>query len=78
MREGGTGEWRNGDVGVWENVISAADECVDDGDCSNQGSCVDLQGVSLPRRQCFCDAGYYGSKCDRGTCTVVVGVVHVA
>jgi hypothetical protein len=24
-------------------------------------------GTSRPRKQCFCDAGYFGDKCEKGT-----------
>ena len=39
---------------------------MDASDCSNNGECVDLMGISIPRKQCFCDAGYFGENCEKG------------
>lgn len=40
-----------------------SDECVSDDDCGNQGKCVDIQGSAMPRRQCFCNFGWFGTNC---------------
>uniref|UniRef100_A0A182FFV1 DOMON domain-containing protein n=1 Tax=Anopheles albimanus TaxID=7167 RepID=A0A182FFV1_ANOAL len=41
------------------------DECVSNQDCGIQGTCVDLGGTSLPRRQCYCRLGWYGAGCNK-------------
>lgn len=40
-----------------------SDECLNDEDCGIQGKCIDLQGTSLPRRQCYCNFGWFGPNC---------------
>lgn len=40
-----------------------SDECISDDDCGNQGKCIDLQGSAMPRRQCFCNFGWFGPNC---------------
>lgn len=50
-----------------------ADECMDDSDCGNKGSCIDIMATKFPRRQCFCNPGWFGESCSQGkihTCTV--------
>ena len=39
------------------------DECVDASDCNNQGSCIDIKATKFPRRQCFCNPGWFGEGC---------------
>uniref|UniRef100_A0AAG5DA54 Microtubule-associated protein tau n=1 Tax=Anopheles atroparvus TaxID=41427 RepID=A0AAG5DA54_ANOAO len=41
------------------------DECVSNQDCGIQGTCVDLGGTSLPRRQCYCRLGWFGPGCSK-------------
>uniref|UniRef100_A0A182VH71 DOMON domain-containing protein n=1 Tax=Anopheles merus TaxID=30066 RepID=A0A182VH71_ANOME len=41
------------------------DECVTNQDCGIQGTCVDLGGTSLPRRQCYCRLGWFGPGCNK-------------
>lgn len=41
------------------------DECISDDDCGQQGKCIDLQGTSLPRRQCYCNFGWNGPHCNK-------------
>uniref|UniRef100_T1JI04 EGF-like domain-containing protein n=1 Tax=Strigamia maritima TaxID=126957 RepID=T1JI04_STRMM len=41
------------------------DECLVDSDCGFHGHCVDLGGTTYPRRQCYCDAGWFGLRCDK-------------
>ena len=54
-----------------------SDECEDDSDCNSHGSCIDLESISSPRKQCFCDAGWFGLKCAQGKyqfqhCTIII------
>lgn len=44
------------------------DECVNDQDCGNQGKCVDINGSTLPRRQCYCNLGWFGPGCNKSKC----------
>ena len=46
-----------------------SDECENERDCSNHGACIDIQATSFPRRQCFCDPGWFGERCSRGKFT---------
>jgi hypothetical protein len=39
-------------------------ECETDSDCNNMGTCVDIQGTSLPRKQCFCKPGRFSTNCE--------------
>ena len=41
------------------------DECVEDQDCGRHGRCVDLDATSAPRRQCFCQMGWFGPDCTK-------------
>ncbi|XP_023033743.1 uncharacterized protein LOC6638494 isoform X6 [Drosophila willistoni] len=41
------------------------DECTSNADCGVQGKCIDLAGTSLPRRQCYCNYGWYGLGCQK-------------
>lgn len=47
------------------------DECVSDDDCGNQGKCIDLQGSSMPRRQCFCNFGWFGPNCAKSEYSMI-------
>lgn len=51
-----------------------SDECVSNDDCGNQGKCIDLQGSSMPRRQCFCNFGWFGPNCAKSKffCSMVL------
>ena len=42
------------------------DECDKDKDCGIRGRCVDVDATSFPRKQCFCEAGYFGDGCKLG------------
>ena len=42
------------------------DECVDESDCNNHGSCIDIQSTTHPSKQCFCDPGWFGHSCSQG------------
>lgn len=39
------------------------DECSRNQDCGVQGKCIDLQGTSVPGKQCYCNYGWYGADC---------------
>lgn len=39
------------------------DECAEDGDCGLHGKCFDIEATSSPRKQCFCEAGWFGPLC---------------
>uniref|UniRef100_A0A1B0CTC1 Putative drebrin n=1 Tax=Lutzomyia longipalpis TaxID=7200 RepID=A0A1B0CTC1_LUTLO len=41
------------------------DECVTDQDCGAHGKCINLDGTSLPRRQCYCNFGWFGPGCNK-------------
>lgn len=40
-------------------------ECTVDKDCGLQGKCVDLNGTSLPKKQCYCNLGWSGPGCNK-------------
>lgn len=37
-------------------------------DCGAQGKCVDTEGTALPRRQCYCNLGWFGPGCNKSAC----------
>lgn len=39
------------------------EECVDDADCGILGTCVDHGGTTVPTKQCYCNAGWFGPGC---------------
>lgn len=39
------------------------DECMTNQDCGVQGQCIELNGTILPKKQCYCNYGFYGNKC---------------
>lgn len=41
------------------------DECVDDSDCGDQGRCIDVHATSAPRKQCYCEPGWFGPACTK-------------
>lgn len=41
------------------------DECVEDGDCGDQGRCIDVHATSAPRKQCYCEPGWFGPACTK-------------
>ena len=47
------------------------DECVEDKDCGRRGHCVDVKATTAPRRQCFCEVGFFGEGCAKGKKTEV-------
>ena len=48
--------------------ICFADDCVDDSDCggSAKGACIDIQAITRPMKQCFCNPGWQGPGCGTG------------
>jgi len=44
-----------------------ADECRVNSDCGANGECKLITQFSYPQRQCFCQPGWFGDKCDQGT-----------
>ena len=42
------------------------DDCLEDKDCGRRGRCVDVDATTSPRRQCFCERGYFGDGCRQG------------
>lgn len=49
-----------------DSVKHFADECVDDSDCGDKGSCIDIMATKFPKKQCFCNPGSFGESCSRG------------
>lgn len=39
------------------------DECIKDDDCGRRGRCIDIDATTAPRKQCFCQLGYFGPGC---------------
>ena len=45
------------------------DECSEDKDCGRHGKCFHLEGAtSFPKRQCFCEMGWFGPLCNKRKC----------
>ena len=49
-------------TGYWGPHCSYKDECDNDNDCG-KGKCVDIAGTTLPRKQCYCNLGFHGDRC---------------
>ena len=47
------------------NRCQYKDECTADQDCGVQGKCIDIDGTSLPRKQCYCQLGWFGPGCNQ-------------
>jgi hypothetical protein len=41
------------------------DECADDKGCGRHGKCINVDATSAPRKQCFCEMGWYGPDCTK-------------
>lgn len=41
------------------------DECSVNQDCGLQGKCIDIGGTALPRKQCYCNLGWFGTGCNK-------------
>jgi len=53
-------------------LLSCTDECVTDSDCGSHGKCLNITDFSYPQKQCFCQPGYFGFKCEKGNNVVKV------
>ncbi|KRX93253.1 Teneurin-a [Trichinella pseudospiralis] len=40
------------------------DDCWDDDDCGGNGQCIRLEKSVFPKRLCFCNVGWFGSRCN--------------
>ena len=49
------------------NGVMYTDECTVDSDCGSHGECKKVTDFSYPQRQCFCQPGWFGDKCEQGT-----------
>ena len=47
-------------------LIRVPEDCINDADCSNHGECINIDATSYPKRQCFCEQGWFGQQCNRG------------
>ena len=58
----------------WCNVVGSnvvlLDECWTDEDCNYHGQCIDTRATTPPVLQCYCERGWFGAECDKGTYTV--------
>ncbi|XP_011304323.1 uncharacterized protein [Fopius arisanus] len=41
------------------------EDCLDDSDCGNQGTCVDNGGTTAPTKHCYCNVGWFGPGCSK-------------
>ncbi|KAL1448811.1 hypothetical protein WDU94_000071, partial [Cyamophila willieti] len=41
------------------------DECGEDIDCGDRGRCVDVKASTAPRKQCYCELGWFGPGCTK-------------
>jgi len=46
--------------------ILRTDECRMNSDCGSHGECKMITHFSYPQRQCFCQPGWFGDRCDQG------------
>ncbi|KZS04520.1 Uncharacterized protein APZ42_032839 [Daphnia magna] len=44
------------------------DECSEDKDCGRHGKCVNLEATTYPKKQCFCEMGWFGPQCNKHSC----------
>jgi hypothetical protein len=49
-------------------VVFFTDDCENDADCNNHGSCVELSSTGYPLKVCYCNAPNYGQYCEQGSC----------
>lgn len=47
------------------SVCQFRDECLENSDCGAQGVCVDVEATTAPRRQCYCQLGWFGPGCNK-------------
>nr|CAD7200768.1 unnamed protein product [Timema douglasi] len=41
------------------------DECIDSKDCGDHGKCYDIGATSAPKKQCYCELGWFGQDCSK-------------
>ncbi|CAH1775664.1 unnamed protein product [Owenia fusiformis] len=41
------------------------DECEEDSHCGGHGRCINIDATSYPKRQCYCQPGWFGRSCQR-------------
>ncbi|XP_071951273.1 uncharacterized protein [Antedon mediterranea] len=41
------------------------DICANTADCNDHGQCHDILATSYPKRQCYCEDGFFGIKCEK-------------
>ena len=41
------------------------DECINNDDCGFRGRCINVDATTAPRKQCFCQLGYFGPGCSK-------------
>ncbi|XP_060536686.1 uncharacterized protein LOC132708394 isoform X2 [Cylas formicarius] len=44
-------------------VCQFRDECLEGSDCGDHGVCVDIEATTSPRKQCYCQIGWFGPGC---------------
>ena len=49
--------------------VTPPDECDISADCSLHGLCVNTNSTFYPKKQCYCDAGWFGDQCQQSTCS---------
>lgn len=40
-------------------------ECSSHPDCGPHGQCIDLKGTAMPKKQCYCNFGWFGPGCSK-------------
>lgn len=48
------------------SFFSFQDECFTNADCNGHGKCIDIDATSYPKKQCFCEKGWFGINCELG------------
>lgn len=48
------------------NGVCTTDECEENTDCGPHGECIDASKYTYPKKQCYCQPGWFGLKCDQG------------
>jgi len=57
---------------LYNIICCGSDDCEEDTDCGSHGKCLRVTHFSYPQKQCFCQPGYYGLRCERGELIVRV------
>lgn len=53
------------------------DECIDDGDCGDRGRCVDVEATTAPRKQCYCELGWFGPACTKRKFILIMYYIEI-